>query len=104
MNTELKIAIIILLSISFLVLPCIFIIDKEESNANMENKIIQQACSEINVNPTGSKIKLVYKEPVKWAEGDLYLYILTTKENKSYYVGVRRDKDTIYCVDLEKEI
>ena len=93
--------IIVLISV---VLVAIFLSScKANDERTLENEIVTKACQEMDIREENAVLTLVSSEPIPWNDGDAYCYILTN-DNKKYLVSVRRDKDTIYFVDVEKEI
>ena len=93
--------IIVLVSV---VLVSIFLSScKTNDERTLESEIVTKACQELDIQEENAVLTLVSSEPIPWNDGDAYCYILTNNDKK-YLVGVRRDKDTIYFVDVEKEI
>lgn len=76
---------------------------KVNDERTLEREIVTEACQEMDIRENNAVLTLVSSEPIPWNDGDAYCYILTN-DNKKYLVSVRRDKDTIYFVDVEKEI
>jgi hypothetical protein len=70
---------------------------------DLEQEIIARACEEMEISSEGATLQLLWSEPIPWNEGDGYCYIMTAAD-KHYLVGVRRDKTTIFYVDVESEI
>ena len=105
---KIKIAIALLMAVIWLTVGCLVACDigkSEEVTLEevLEKQIIKSACNEIEIDTNGATTEFLWKEPIPWAEGDMYAYILNA-ENKHYLVGVRRTKTEIFTVDLEQEI
>lgn len=78
-------------------------VEDADKEVELEQEIIARACEEMETSSDGATLQYIFSEPIPWAEGDAYCYALTAA-GKCYLVGVRRDKTTIYYVDVESEL
>ena len=79
------------------------VLEDAGKEVELEQEIIARACEEMEISSDGAALQFIFSETIPWAEGDAYCYALTVA-GKCYLVGVRRDKTTIYYVDVESEI
>ena len=68
-----------------------------------EQKVIEDACKEMNWNTQGATLTLVLTEYVTWLDCECYTYILTLADGSRWLVGARENADGFYC-DVESEI
>lgn len=96
-----KIAIILLIvAMAVMFTAC----DKpQEEQPTFEQRVIEDACNELNVDTQGATLELVSTEYVAWLDCDVYNYILTLADGSKWLVGARENADGFYC-DVEGEI
>lgn len=70
----------------------------------VEDEIIKRACNELDLPSRGAKLYLVYSEEVPWLDYDVYTYILTTEDGRSYIVDVQMNENGIHYVDVIEEL
>lgn len=68
-----------------------------------EQKVIEDACNELNVSTQGATLTLVSSEYVAWLDCEVNNYILTLADGSRWLVGARENADGFYC-DVECEI
>ena len=68
-----------------------------------EQRVIEEACNELNVSTQGVTLTLVSSEYVAWLDCDVYNYILTLSDGSQWLVGARENADGFYC-DVEREV
>lgn len=68
-----------------------------------EQRVIEDACKEMNWNTQGATLTLVSSEYVAWLDCECYTYILTLADGSRWLVGARENADGFYC-DVECEI
>jgi hypothetical protein len=76
---------------------------KKDDEKVLESEIIKTACEEIGAEPDGASLTFVSSEPIPWADGDAYCYVMEAGGEK-YLVGVRRSEKEIYFVDVEEKL
>ena len=77
--------------------------DKPQEQPTFEQRVIEDACKELNVNTQGATLTLVSTEYVAWLECEVNNYILTLADGSQWLVGARENADGFYC-DVEGEI
>lgn len=70
------------------------------SSETWEQRVIEDACKEIEVDTNGATLELVSTEYVAWLKCNVYTYILTLEDGTKYSVGARENEDGFYC-DVE---
>lgn len=73
------------------------------SSETWEQRVIADACHELDIPTKGVKLQLTHSEYVAWLECEVYTYILTLTDGTQYIVGARENEDGFYC-DVEGEI
>ena len=68
-----------------------------------EQRVIEAACNELDVDTNGATLTLVSSEHVPWLGCDVNSYILTLADGSQWLVGARENADGFYC-DVEAEI
>lgn len=68
-----------------------------------EQRVIADACNELDVDTNGATLRLVSSEYVNWLECDVNNYILTLADGSQWLVGARENADGFYC-DVESEV
>lgn len=68
-----------------------------------EQRVIEDACKELNVSTQGATLTLVLTEYVAWLDCECYTYILALADGSRWLVGARENADGFYC-DVESEI
>lgn len=91
--------IILIVVIAVLFTAC----DKPQEQPTFEQRVIEDACKELNVSTQGATLTLVSSEYVPWLECDVNNYILTLADGSQWLVGARENADGFYC-DVEGEV
>ena len=95
-----KIAIILLIVvIAVMFTAC----QKPQEQPTFEQRVIEDACKELNVDTQGATLTLVSSEYVAWLDCECYNYILTLADGSQWLVGARENADGFSC-DVECEI
>lgn len=68
-----------------------------------EQRVLEDACKELNADTQGASIELVSSEWVAWLDCYTYNYIITLADGTRWLVGARENADGFYC-DVEGEI
>ena len=68
-----------------------------------EQRVIEDACKELNVSTQGATLTLVSSEYVAWLDCECHNYILTLADGSRWLVGARENADGFSC-DVECEI
>lgn len=68
-----------------------------------EQKVIDAACKELNVDAQGATLTLVSSEYVAWLDCEVNNYILTLADGSRWLVGAKENADGFGC-DVESEI
>lgn len=68
-----------------------------------EQRVIDAACNELDVDTNGATLTLVSSEFVAWLECECYDYILTLADGSQWLVGARKNADGFYC-DVEGKL
>ena len=93
------ILILVIVAIAVMFTAC----QKTQEQPTFEQRVIESACNELNVNTQGATLTLVSSEYVAWLECDVNNYILTLADGSQWLVGARENADGFYC-DVEGEI
>lgn len=93
------ILIILIVAIAVMFTAC----DKPQEQPTFEQRVIESACNELNVDTQGATLTLVSSEYVAWLECDVYNYIITLADGSQWLVGARENSDGFYC-DVECEV
>ena len=93
------ILILLIVAIAVMFTAC----DKPQEQPAFEQRVIEYACKELNVNTQGATLTLVSSEYVAWLGCDVNNYILTLSDGSQWLVGARENADGFYC-DVETEI
>lgn len=92
--------ILLIVAIAVMFIAC----DKpQEEQPTFEQRVIEDACKEINRNTQGATLVLVHSEYVAWLDCEVNNYILTLADGSRWLVGARENEDGFYC-DVEGEI
>lgn len=73
------------------------------SSETWEQRVIEDACKELEVGSDGATLELVYTEYVAWLECDVHNYILTLADGSKWLVGARENEDGFYA-DVECQL
>jgi hypothetical protein len=73
------------------------------SNAIWKQRVIEDACKELEVSSDGATLELVYTEYVAWLECDVYNYILTLADGSKWLVGAKENEDG-FDADVECQL
>lgn len=73
------------------------------NETTFEQRVIADACNELNVDTQGATLTLVSSEYVAWLDCEVSNYILTLADGSRWLVGARENEDGFYC-DVEGEI
>lgn len=73
------------------------------SSETWEQRVIEDACKELEVSLDGATLELVSTEYVAWLDCDVYNYILTLADGSKWLVGARENEDGFYA-DVECEL
>lgn len=76
---------------------------KPQEQPTFEQRVIEDACKELNVDTQGASIELVSSEFVPWLDCDVNNYILTLADGTQWLVGARENADGFYC-DVEEQL
>lgn len=68
-----------------------------------EQRVIEAAGNELDVDTNGATLTLVSSEYVPWLDCECYNYILTLADGSRWFVGAGENEDGFYC-DVEAEI
>lgn len=68
-----------------------------------EQRVIEAACNELDVDTNGATLTLVSSEYVAWLDCEVNNYILTLADGSKWLVGARENSDGFYC-DVECEV
>ena len=93
------ILIILIVAIAVMFTAC----QKPQEQPTFEQRVIEDACKELNVNTQGATLTLVSTEYVAWLDCEVNNYILTLADGSRWLVGARENADGFYC-DVESEI
>ena len=74
---------------------------KPQEQPTFEQRVIEDACKELNRNTQGATLTLVLSEYVPWLDCECHNYILA--DGSQWLVGARENADGFYC-DVECEI
>lgn len=77
--------------------------ENEDNYVAFEQRVIEAACNELDVDTNGVTLTLVSSEYVAWLECEVNNYILTLADGSKWLVGARENADGFYC-DVETEI
>lgn len=73
------------------------------SSETWEQRVIEDACRELEVSSDGATLELVHTEYVAWLDCNVYNYVLTLADGSKWLVGARENEDGFYC-DVEGEL
>lgn len=76
---------------------------KPQEQPTFEQRVIEAACNELDVDTSGATLTLVSSEYVAWLECDVNNYILTLADGSQWLVGARENADGFYC-DVEEQL
>lgn len=76
---------------------------KNQEQPTFEQRVIEDACNELNVSTQGATLTLVLTEYVAWLDCEVNNYILTLADGSQWLVGARENAAGFYC-DVEGEI
>lgn len=76
---------------------------KPQEQPTFEQRVIEDACKELDVSTQGATLTLVSSEYVPWLDCYTYNYIITLADGTQWLVGARENADGFYC-DVESEI
>lgn len=76
---------------------------KPQEQPTFEQRVIEDACKELNVDTQGATLTLVSSEYVAWLDCEVNNYILTLADGSRWLVGARENADGFYC-DVEGEV
>lgn len=93
------ILILLIVAIAVMFTAC----QKPQEQPTFEQRVIGDACKELNRNTQGATLTLVSSEYVAWLDCECYDYILTLADGSQWLVGARENADGFYC-DIEDEI
>lgn len=93
------ILIILIVAIAVMFTAC----QKPQEQPTFEQRVIEDACKELNVSTQGATLTLVSSEYVAWLDCEVNNYILTLADGSRWLVGARENADGFYC-DVEGEI
>lgn len=93
------ILIILIVAIAVMFTAC----QKPQEQPTFEQRVIEDACNELNVDTQGATLTLVSTEYVPWLDCEVNNYILTLADGSKWLVGARENEDGFYC-DVEGEI
>ena len=93
------ILIILIVAIAVTMTAC----QKPQEQPTFEQRVIADACNELNVDTQGATLRLVSSEYVAWLDCEVNNYILTLADGTQWLVGARENADGFYC-DVEGEI
>ena len=93
------ILILVIVAIAMMFTAC----DKPQEQPTFEQRVIESACNELDVDTSGATLTLVSSEYVAWLECDVNNYILTLADGTQWRVGARENADGFYC-DVEAEL
>lgn len=68
-----------------------------------EQRVIEAACNELDVDTNGATLTLVSSEYVPWLDCECYNYILTLADGSRWFVGAGENEDGFDC-DVECEV
>lgn len=68
-----------------------------------EQRVIEAACNELDVDTNGATLTLVSSEYVPWLDCEVYNYILTLANGSRWFVGAKENADGFGC-DVECEV
>jgi hypothetical protein len=91
--------IILIVAIAVMFTAC----QKPQEQPTFEQRVIEDACKELNVDAQGATLTLVLSEYVPWLDCECYNYILTLADGTQWLVGARENADGFSC-DVEGEI
>lgn len=94
------ILILVIVALVFLLTACG---ENEDNYVAFEQRVIEAACNELDVDTNGATLTLVSSEYVAWLDCECYNYILTLADGSRWFVGARENSDGFYC-DVETEI
>lgn len=93
------ILILVIVAIAMMFTAC----DKPQEQPTFEQRVIENACNELNADTQGATLTLVSSEYVTWLDCEVNNYILTLADGTQWLVGARENADGFYC-DVESEI
>ena len=93
------ILILLIVAIAVMFTAC----QKPQEQPTFEQRVIEDACKELNVSTQGATLTLVSSEYVAWLDCEVNNYILTLADGSQWLVGARESEDGFYC-DVESEI
>ena len=93
------ILILLIVAIAVMFTAC----DKAQEQPTFEQRVIEDACKELNVDAQGATLTLVFSEYVAWLDCEVNNYILTLADGSRWFVGARENEYGFYC-DVEGEI
>lgn len=73
------------------------------SNGILKQRVIEDACKELEVSSDGATLELVYTEYVPWLECNVYNYILTLADGSKWFVGAKENEDG-FDADVECQL
>lgn len=76
---------------------------KPQEQPTFEQRVIEDACKELNVSTQGATLTLVSSEYVAWLDCEVNNYILTLADGSQWLVGAGENEDGFDC-DVECEI
>lgn len=91
--------IILIVAIAVMFTAC----QKPQEQPTFEQKVIDAACKELNVDAQGATLTLVLSEYVAWLDCECHNYILTLADGSRWLVGARENADGFGC-DVEGKI
>lgn len=68
-----------------------------------EQRVIEAACNELDVDTNGATLTLVSSEYVPWLDCEVNNYILTLADGSRWFVGAKENADGFDC-DVECEV
>lgn len=73
------------------------------NETTFEQRVIEAACNELDVDTNGATLTLVSSEYVTWLDCEVKNYILTLADGSRWLVGARENEDGFDC-DVECEV
>lgn len=93
------ILILLIVAIAVMFTAC----QNHQEQPTFEQRVIEDACNELDVDAQGATLTLVSSEYVPWLDCEVNNYILTLADGSQWRVGARENADGFYC-DVESEI
>ena len=91
--------IILIVAIAAMFTAC----QKNQEQPTFEQRVLEDACNELNVDTQGATLTLVSSEYVAWLDCEVNNYILTLADGSQWLVGARENADGFYC-DVEEQL